>query len=121
MAGEFANNPYFLPVAENPRIILSLQPLISPENYVDWNRSVFLALSARNKFAFVNGAISKPEVTSPLYNSWCRYNTMVLSWLVNSLSKDLQASVRYINTTQELWIDLRDHFSQGSSPRLYKL
>ena len=46
---------------------------------------------------------------------------MVLSWLVNSLCKDLQASVRYINTARELWIDLRDRFSQGSSPRLYEL
>ena len=82
---ESTNNPYFLPVAENPRIILSSQPLIGPENYTAWTKSVFLALSARNKFVFVNGAISKPEVTSPLYNSWCRCNTMVLSWLVNSL------------------------------------
>ena len=69
---ESANNPYFLPVAENPRIILSSQPLIGLKNYVAWTRSVFLALSVGNKFLFVNGAISKPEVTSPLYNSWCR-------------------------------------------------
>ncbi|XP_075658726.1 uncharacterized protein LOC142628532 [Castanea sativa] len=120
MVDESANNPYFLPVAENPGIILSLQPLIGPENYADWTRSVFLALSERNKFAFVNGAISKPKVTSTLYNSWCRCNTMILSWLVNSLSKDLQESVRYINTARELWIDLQDHFSQGSSPRFDK-
>ena len=91
MADESTNNPYFLLLAENPGIILSSQPLIGPENYAAWTRSVFLALSARNKFMFVNGAISKPEVTSPLYNSWHRYNTIVLSWLVNSLSKDIQA------------------------------
>ena len=90
MADESANNPYFLPVAKNPRIILSSQALIGPENYAAWTRSVFLALSARNKFVFINGAIFKLEVTSPLYNSWCRCNTTVLSWLVNSLSKDIQ-------------------------------
>ena len=121
MVDESANNPYFLPVAKNPGIILSSQPLIGPENYAAWTRFVFLALNARNKFMFINGAISKLEVTSPLYNSWCKCNNMVLSWLVNSLSKDIQASVSYINTAQDLWIDLRDCFSQRSSLRLYEL
>ena len=121
MVDESANNPYFLPVAKNPGIILSSQPLICPENHAAWTRSMFLALSVRKKFVFVNGAIFKPKVTSSLYNSWCRCNTTVLSWLVNSLSKDIQASVRYISIAQDLWIDLRDCFSQGSSPRLYEL
>ena len=58
MADEFANNPYFLPANENPGLILTSQPLTGLENYMTWARSVFLALSSRNKFGFVNGSIS---------------------------------------------------------------
>ena len=121
MADESANNPYFLPATENPGIVLTSPPLTSPENYLSWTRSVFLALSSRNKFGFVNGSIPQPDLTSPLYNSWSRCNTTVLSWLTNSLSMDLKASVMYINTARDLWIDLRDRLSQGNTPRQFEL
>ena len=72
MVDESANNPYFLLATESPGIVLTSQPLTSPENYLSWMRSVFLALSSRNKFGFVNGSIPQPDLTSPLYNSWSR-------------------------------------------------
>ncbi|XP_023888369.1 uncharacterized mitochondrial protein AtMg00810-like [Quercus suber] len=86
-----------------------------------WARSVFLALSSRNKFGFVNGSISEPDPTSPLFNSWNRCNITILSWLTNSLSPDLKASVIYINSAKDLWIDLKNRLSQDNTPRLFKL
>ena len=121
MADESTNNPYFLPTTENPGIILTSQPLIGPENYMSWTRSVFLALSARNKFGFVNDSIPEPNPFSPLFNTWSRCNTTVLSWLTNTLSLELKASVMYINTANDLWNDLRDRLSQGNTPRLFEL
>ncbi|XP_075650134.1 uncharacterized protein LOC142620692 [Castanea sativa] len=121
MADEFASNPFFLPANENPSLILTSQPLTGLENYTTWVRSVFLALSSRNKFGFVNGSISKPDPTSPLFNSWNRCNTTILSWLTNSLSSDLKASVIYINSAKDLWIDLKKRLSQDNTPRLFEL
>ena len=69
MADESSNNPFFLPVNENPGLILTSQPLTGPKNYMSWARSVFLALSCRNKFSFVDGSIPEPDSSSPLYNS----------------------------------------------------
>ena len=102
MADEFANNPYFLPANENPGLILTSHRLTSPENYMTWARSMFLALSSRNKFGYVNGSISEPNPTSPLFNSGNRCNTTILSWLTNSLSPDLKSSVMYINSAKDL-------------------
>ncbi|XP_075652183.1 uncharacterized protein LOC142622569 [Castanea sativa] len=116
IADEYANNPYFLPANENPGFVLTSQPLTGPENYMSWARSVFLALSSRNKFGFVNGVITEPDPNSPLFNSWSRCNTTVLSWLTNSLSLDLKASVMYINNARDLWIDLKDRLSLGNTP-----
>ena len=121
IADEYANNLFFLPANENPGLMLTLQPLTGPDNYMSWARSVFLALSSRNKFGFVDGLITEPDSSSPLYNSWSRCNTIVLSWLTNSLSLDLKASVMYINNARDLWIDLKDRLSQGNTPRLSKL
>ena len=88
---------------------------------MSWARSVFLALSSRNKFGFVNGSITEPDPNSPLFNSWSHCNTIVLSWLTNSLSMELKASVMYINNVRDLWIDLKDRISQGNTPRLFKI
>ena len=121
MANESTNNPFFLPTNENLGLILTSQPLTSSENYMSWARFVFLALSARNKFGFMNGSIPKPDPTSPLFNSWSRCNTTILSWLTNSLSPHLKASVMYINLAKDLWIDLKDRLSQENTPRLFEL
>ena len=118
MADESANNPFFLPMNENPGLVLASQLLTGLENYMSWARSVFLALSARNKFGFVNGSILELDPSSPLFNSWNRCNTTMLSWLTNLLSMELKASVMYINTAKDLWIDLKDKLSQGNTSRL---
>ena len=107
---ESTNNPFFLPANENPGLVLTSQPLTGLENYMNFARSVFLDLSSRKKFGFMNGSIPEPDPSSPLFNSWSRCNTTVLSWLRNSLSMELKASVIYINTVKDLWIDLKDRF-----------
>ena len=121
IADEYANNPFFLPTNENPGLMLTSKPLTGPKNYMSWARFVFLALSSKNKFGFVDGSIVEPDSSSSLYNSLSRCNTTILSWLTKSLSLDLKASVMYINNGKDLWIDLKDRLSQGSTPRSFEL
>ena len=102
------SSPYFIPPSD---IVLVSQPLIGPENYLSWSRAVFLSLIGRNKFGFLDGSIPTPDLSHPLYNAWHRANTTILSWMVNSLSKDLATNVMYIHTARDLWIDMRDRFS----------
>jgi hypothetical protein len=46
---------------------------------------------------------------------------MVLSWILNSLSKEISSSVIYLDTSIEVWKDLKERFSQGNGPRIYQL
>ena len=110
------SSPYFIPPTD---VVLVSQPLIGPENYLSWLRVVFLSLSGRNKFCFLGGSISMLDLSHSLYNAWHRANTTILSWLVNSLSKDLATSVMYIHTARDFWIDMRDRFSQPNVPRFF--
>ena len=112
------SSPYFIPPSD---VVLVSQPLIGPENYLSWSRAVFLSLSGRNKFGFLDGLIPTPDLSHPLYNVWHRANTTILSWMVNSLSKDLATSVMYIHTARDLWIDMRDRFSQPNVPRFFEI
>jgi transposase InsO family protein len=116
-----STNQFFLHHGDSPGIILVSQPL-SGDNYHTWSRSMIMALTAKNKVGFINGTISAPDDQSlPSFNLWTRCNTMVISWLLNSVSKEIASSVIYANTAQEMWEDLKERFAQGNGPRIFEI
>ena len=114
-------NPYFRSSSENPGNILVTQPLLGMRNYQSWSRAMILALTAKKKIGFVNGKIIKPDLNSPLYEDWESCNTMVLSWMINSMHVDVSSSIMYYETAREMWIELQNQFSQGNGPKIYNL
>ena len=41
--------------------------------------------------------------------------------ILKSLSKEIAASVIYINTTRDLWLDLKERFAQSNRPRIFQI
>ena len=95
------SNPCLLTNGDNLGLSLVTQPLTG-ENYQTWSKSMVMALIAKNKAGFVNDSIKAVDPSSPQYGSWKRCDTMVLSWLLNSLSKEICASVIYLDTAFEV-------------------
>ncbi|XP_075651855.1 uncharacterized protein LOC142622291 [Castanea sativa] len=114
-------NQFFLSASENPSNILVTQPLLGMKNYQSWSRAMVLALTAKKKIGFVNDKIGKPEIDSTLYEDWESCNTMVLSWLINSMHVDVSSSIMYCETAREMWLELQHVFSQGNGPKVYNL
>ncbi|KAE8720139.1 hypothetical protein F3Y22_tig00109916pilonHSYRG00111 [Hibiscus syriacus] len=99
-------NSYYLHQSENPGMILVSQLLFN-DNFHSWKRSMILALSAKNKLGFVDSSIQAPDPSMVnQFNAWTRANNLVNSWLLNSVSKDIAASLLYHTTTAEIWKDL---------------
>jgi len=69
------------------------------------------ALLIKNKLKFVNGSIKTPLPNDPIYEIWKRCNVMILSWIMRILSPDIVESVLYIDSTKELWKELKERFS----------
>ncbi|KAL8090665.1 hypothetical protein AgCh_039920 [Apium graveolens] len=42
--------------------------LLSGDNFINWSRSVKMALGAKNKLGFIDGSSSKPSENSPDLN-----------------------------------------------------
>ncbi|XP_023892216.1 uncharacterized protein LOC112004217 [Quercus suber] len=98
LAWEKPFSPYYLHSGYNPGTILVTQPF-TEENYATWSESVIYALDSKNKTDFMDGTIKAPLSTlDPIYPAWKCCNRMVLSWLLNSMTKDLIANVIYLNT-----------------------
>ena len=99
-------NPYFLNSNENPGNILVTQPLLGMKNYHSWSRAMILALTAKKKIGFINGKITELDPESPLYEDWLSCNTMVISWMINSMHIDVSSSIMYCQTAREMWLEL---------------
>ncbi|XP_057948262.1 uncharacterized protein LOC131143924 [Malania oleifera] len=116
--------PLFLHPSENPGVVLTSQPLIGEENYPGWARSVKKSLISKNKLGFIDGSltISSPLVNSPnAIQAWVCADNMVSTWIINSVSPKLQGSIIYRDTALEIWIDLRDTFSQGNGTKIFNI
>lgn len=79
---------------------------------------MLIAIFAKNKLGMINGLIPHPKLDDQTYASW---NDMVISWLLNSLSKDIANSVIYSRTVKYLWIGLKERFGQSNGVKLYHL
>jgi hypothetical protein len=100
------SSPYHLHHGDSPGTVLVSQ-LLDGDNYHTWSRSMVMALTAKNKLSFLNSSLDKPfDESSAEYHAWICSNTMVTSWLLNSVSKDIAVSVIYIDNVVDVWTDL---------------
>lgn len=77
-------HPFFLHASDSPGMNL-VNSSFNGKGYGGWRRSVLIALSAKNKVGFIDGAHKEPARDSTDFKLWSRCNDMVLSWLLNSL------------------------------------
>lgn len=82
---------------------------------------MLISLSSKNKVGFVDGTIAAPESDSSKLKSWSRCNDIVISWILNSLTKEIAKSVLYSKTAREIQINLEDRFGQCNGAQLYHL
>ena len=114
-------HPYYLHHSDNPGCVLVSQ-LLTGENYPSWSQAMLIALSVKNKVGFVNGDLQKPNSSEAnMYNSWMRNNNLVISWILNSVSKEISASIMFAESAHEIWNDLKDRFCQSNGPRIFQI
>ncbi|XP_060182912.1 uncharacterized protein LOC132612848 [Lycium barbarum] len=111
---------YYLHSSDFPGMNL-VNSTFDGKGYGGWRRSVLIALSAKNKIGFIDGTCKEPAIDSIDHKLWNRCNDMVLSWLLNSLSKEIFDSVIYSKTAKALWTDLEERFGQSNGAKLYHL
>ena len=79
-----------------------------------------VALLAKQKLSLVDGSYKKPDASSPLLPYWQMCNDMVISWLLNSLHKNVRESVLFHNTASDIWDELNDRYGQSNKARLFQ-
>ncbi|XP_031374156.1 uncharacterized protein LOC116188831 [Punica granatum] len=94
---------------------------LNSDNYLTWSRAMLIALRARNKLAFIDESLERPDDDDPLKERWERCNSTVLAWMFNTMEGSLQATVAYAVDARNLWDDLNERFSVGNQSRVFQI
>ncbi|XP_039038591.1 uncharacterized protein LOC120176179 [Hibiscus syriacus] len=111
----------YLHPSDMPGLLLISQPLIGLENYCVWSRSLKIALLAKNKLGFIDGSCQRSDYSGALQVQWDRCNAVVLSWILNVVSKDLSAELVFASGAASVWNDLQERFYKIDGSRIFFL
>ncbi|XP_028769507.1 uncharacterized protein LOC114726965 [Neltuma alba] len=108
-----ANHPLYLHPSDTQATTLVSQVLTGSNNYLVWSCAIRLALQGKNKLGFIEGTYTRTNEPH-LKEQWNRCNAVVLSWLINSVDKEVANGISsitqgtvtvsaYLSKLKELW------------------
>ncbi|KAH0676085.1 hypothetical protein KY285_023886 [Solanum tuberosum] len=115
-----SSHPFFILLFGSPGMLL-VNTGFDGKSFGGWKRGMLIAFTVKNKSDFIDGSTHEPAVGTDLHNAWSRANNMVISWLLNSLSREISESVLYSSTAKDLWAELEARFGQSSGAKLFQL
>ena len=102
------NHPLFLnPTGASGMSIISFQ-LTGVDNHTLWSRSIKIALLGRNKIGLIDGTARKEVFGKERWGQWERVNAIVLSCLMNVVSKSLLSGIAFSSSAFDIWTDLKE-------------
>nr|TKS12523.1 hypothetical protein D5086_0000062500 [Populus alba] len=115
------NHQLYLHHSDQPDAVLVPQPLVE-DNYSTWSQSMTMALTVKNKIGFIDGSMKEPDEKKPdEHQQWNRCNSLVKTWLLGSMSKDIAASVINCKDARQMWLDLKERFSHVNVVQLFNI
>ncbi|KAL5580026.1 hypothetical protein UlMin_012468 [Ulmus minor] len=115
-----SNSSFHLSNGDHPGLSL-LSNLLVGNNYNSWSCVITMALVAKNKLCFVDGSLPCPFMDDPFYTSRSRCHSMIVSWILHDVSKEIAESIMYIDNYVDTWNDLHDRFHQSNGPRIFQI
>ncbi|XP_073120152.1 uncharacterized protein [Henckelia pumila] len=116
---EKSTTPYHLSANDSPENIIT-QVQLRGENYNEWARAMRTALRAK-KIWLHCGSIKHTSDDSTEQEDWWTVNSMLVSWILNTIEPVLRSTITYQEIAKELWDDIKERLSVGNGPRIQQL
>ncbi|RYE03343.1 MAG: hypothetical protein EOP33_09685, partial [Rickettsiaceae bacterium] len=86
---------------------------LNGHNFLQWSQSVLMFISGRGKDDYLTGVATSPVIEDPTFKSWKAENSMVMSWLINSMLPEIGETFLLYRTAAEIWQAAREIFSNS--------
>ncbi|RVW92973.1 Retrovirus-related Pol polyprotein from transposon RE1 [Vitis vinifera] len=95
---------------------------LNGDNFLRWSQSVRMYIKGRGKMGYLMGEKKAPAVDDPNYAIWDAENSMVMTWLVNSMEEDISSNYMCYPIAQELWENVNQMYSDlGNQSQIFEL
>ncbi|KAF3794130.1 hypothetical protein EJ110_NYTH08174 [Nymphaea thermarum] len=95
---------------------------LNKENYSRWSPAITMGIAGRGRIAYVNGRKVEPVEDSMAWDTWYLEDNQVKTWIVNSVSPDIQPLILRKKTARDMWIILEQMYGQKKKKvRVYQL
>ncbi|KAL4378943.1 hypothetical protein GQ457_02G009710 [Hibiscus cannabinus] len=88
--------------------------LVGP-NYLQWSQSIKLYITGRGKLGYITGQVEKPNSTDPGYEKWIQENSMVMSWLTNTMTPSIGGNFLLYTTAKDIWDAAKETYSNSDN------
>lgn len=110
---------YFLHPSDCGQKLVNI--VFSGSGYVDWKRVMTIALSGKNKLAFVDGTLLRPTNGAAEGKAWDRVNNVVMGWIIAVLEDSIAKSVLSYKMAKEIWYELGERYGQSTNTQLFSI
>ncbi|CAM8883001.1 unnamed protein product [Rhodiola kirilowii] len=111
------DDPYYVHHNEITGSPIVSDVLVGQENYMNWKRSMEIALSGRSKLTFVQGKYPKPS-DPVMVAKWQRCNDVLMSWLICSVSKKIVGEILHARDVMTAWETLQSSYAGTNLARI---
>ncbi|KAL2902342.1 Gag-Pol polyprotein, partial [Bienertia sinuspersici] len=100
---------------------INVEKLTGASNYRAWRRSFEIALASKRKLGFVTGGVKRDRNDKVKQECWDTCNSMVISWILSSVSDPIKKSIMFMNEAAEIWKHLEKRYSITNGAKKYSL
>ncbi|XP_010518614.1 PREDICTED: uncharacterized protein LOC104793888 [Camelina sativa] len=119
-SSEASDSSLSLQSSDHPGLMIVAHTL-DGTNYNSWSIAMRFSLDAKIKLSFIDGSLPRPSENDYDFKIWSICNSMVKSWILNVVSKEIYDSILYYQDAVEMWNDLFTRFKVNNLPRRYQL
>lgn len=73
----------------------------------------------KNKKGLIDGTVKRPVKNEDEQQQWDRCNTLVKTWLLSAMSKEISGSVMHCKHAAGIWYELKERFSHTNTVQLF--
>lgn len=84
---------------------------LNGQNFIQWERSVRIFLQGKGKEGYISGDPKQPEQEGPNLKKWQLENSLVMSWLLNTMTNEIGENFMYYDTAKEIWDAVKETYS----------
>ncbi|XP_071712262.1 uncharacterized protein [Rutidosis leptorrhynchoides] len=108
------NDPLYLHPSDTSGASLITHKLKGTENYNVWSCAIKLTLQTKNKLEFIDGSCPRfqYEDDDVLLSQWDRCNSVVLSWILVSLTEEVYNGQIFSKTAEVVWTELKETYDK---------